>query len=288
MVVEMRRRVLRPLIWVGAVPLVLALIVIAMALAAAGGLSKVDPFGWRILAGVVVVAGTIAVAAFGTRWWVQRQLNPNRDYPMRPRPYPGAPEAWKLDGTTGASVAPPAVEAVSNVESTTLRYERQRPEMLAGGWVVVQLAKVTFPRICCSCLAPTEGVYRFGFHDVVKTPLRLCPACSRREGRRWALWFWGGFVVVWLLVAWATLTSKRMTAIDVAKALLLFGPIVGGLFGIATAAIGSRVFAGALSVRRFAADLNTVQMRFRNRGYTDLFLDAQRGAPAPRAPRLSA
>src|SRR5205809_6648064 len=61
MVREVRRRILRPLIWLGTVPAILALVVIAMALLTAGGVSRIDGAGWRIIA---VVAG-VAVAAAG-------------------------------------------------------------------------------------------------------------------------------------------------------------------------------------------------------------------------------
>jgi len=62
----------------------------------------------------------------------------------------------------------------------------------------------------------------------------------------------------------------------VAKALLFVGPIVAGLFGLVTGAMGSRMLSYAVELRRFSQERNTIEIRFRNRGYMDLFLEAQR------------
>jgi hypothetical protein len=277
MVRELRRRVLRPLIWVGIVPPILALVVIAMALLTAGGVSRIDGSGWRIIAGVVGVAAAAAGASLGTRYWVQCQLNPNHDHPMRPQSYPGAPAPWKLDAS-GFAVSPriPPTPALDQSNDSVLQYERPRPEAHPGGWIVVQLARVRFPEVCCRCLAGTRNVYQFPYHDRVNTPLRLCEVCTRRERRRMYACFGLGFLPVWIIIAIGVLSSKRMTPIEVAKALLLVGPIVAGLFGIVTGAMGSRMLSYAVELRRFSQERNTIEIRFRNRGYLDLFLEAQR------------
>jgi hypothetical protein len=295
MVREVRRRTARPLIWLGVVPLILAAVIFGLAVLAARGVSKVDPQGWRLLAGVAGVAGAMAAAAFGSRWWIQRGLDLNRDFPVRGAPYPGAPVAWKLDGSTAATQPAAAAEPAHAIAGASLGYERRRPEVLPGGWIVVQLARVTLPNVCCCCMSPTGGVYTLGYHDVLKIPLRMCGGCTRREQRRFWKWFAGGFGVAWVLIAWLSLRSTRMSHADVVRALCFIGPIVAGLLGIVTGAIGSRAFSGAVALRRFAPDLNTIQIRFRNAGYTDLFLDCQRSQPGrggggfdPHAPRLSA
>ena len=294
MVQELRRRELRPLLWVGILVPILALVVIAMALLTAGGISRMDHGDWHILACVTWVAIAASGASLGTRYWVQCRLNPNRDYPMRPQPYPGAPTAWKIGASACADArSAPQTSEVNQPGSSVLGYEGARPEMRPGGWVVVQLARVRFPEICCRCLTNTQNVYQLSRR--VNTPLRLCEACARRERRQTHVCVAAGFIPVWLLIAVGVLSSRRLTLMETAKAVLYIGPIVAGLFGMVTGAIGSRMFPGAVQFRRFSPERNTIEIRFRNRGYADLFLEAQRdtgmhvvSSQGPPTSRLSA
>jgi hypothetical protein len=136
-------------------------------------------------------------------------FDPNRDYPLRPAPYPGAPTPFiakdiaaaaaaaaeqRRGGTTtvipgggdGGSTAP-AVGAAPGA----LGYERRRPEILPGGWVTIQLARPAWPQTCCRCMADTQNMHLLPVGRLAKLPVlmpamrhpRASPHGARLRGR---------------------------------------------------------------------------------------------------------
>jgi hypothetical protein len=278
---EMRRRRLRPLIYVGIIPpaSLLAIVVVFVALqslgAGAGHLDREDlHMAWS---GVALAAGA-SLVSFLLREALLWSFDPNARYPERPAPYPGAPTPLRLDGTP---VVQGAAQQVCSTPGGPLGYERRRPEILEGGWVSVQLATMQFPPICCDCMADTRAMHSYRVDSVTNVPLRMCELCSSRERRRLNVSFWIGLSLSPVFGALAFWILRQMGARDIVNALFraaFLGLCASAGAGLLIYRILCRAAVGPVALRNHRPDLNTIEIRFRNSGYADLLLDAQRPA----------
>jgi hypothetical protein len=241
-------------------------------------------------------AGGAAVCLAARRIMLEG-FDPNRDYPLRPAPYPGSPLPFKPGEAPAGVVVVPSGSGWTGLNQVTtpgpswsaasdraprgpLGYERQRPEILPGGWVTLQLARSVLPPICCRCMAETDNAYDASYRQLVTVPVPLCVGCQRRE--RWRRWLWFALAapIGWgAVAAWAHFAhdpeygSKQFTT-------YVLGSIAGLLAGAAGMLIAGRWVGAPARLRNFQANYNTVEIKFRNEGYVNLYLD-RTTAPRP-------
>jgi hypothetical protein len=105
MVAEAKRRRMRPIIWIASVMLALAGaygLIVGMLMATSPPQSTGEPH----LLGSLIRAGGLAglaILLLAIRWIVVRKTEPNRGYPERPAPYPGAPLGHKVEAPAAAA-----------------------------------------------------------------------------------------------------------------------------------------------------------------------------------------
>ena len=279
-VVELRRRSARPILhlaWV--LPLVAAVALLAVWGDASRGFrrsfNQIDNSGQRMILAVTAfaVGSPVAVPLLRLAW--VRQLNPNRDYPFKPGPVPGAPPAVRLDGIelSEFDLESPAEPTV--VSDGALAYARQDPDVLPGGWVMVQILGLTCPTACCRCLGPST-------HTKHLDPLNIgfCDDCSRTQWRA---------VALAVAIGLAPAAGLLGTGLAVADRYLLVGCEItaagSALFGVVVAIVLAHRWSAPFRQRRFDAARNTVQLRFRNPGYTEVFRRHARTAAEQAAAR---
>jgi hypothetical protein len=242
---------------------------------------------WLWSGGIVGGLLGVAAAALAVRAAVVRSEDPNRDYPLPPAPYPGAPLAIQLVGKPYAG-AVAAGEETHDGGVPTLGYQRQRPEILPGGWVTMRLGGSPFPEVCCRCGWETANTYVMNFDNLAVVPVRLCRPCAKREAWRVALWGAAGFVVGWAATTAIAWTMRGSDATGRLIAAVMIGPIVGLFGGYGAVLLARRGFCGPVRLRRFVSELNTIELRFKRVGYADLFVEAAKRDAVVRASGLSA
>ena len=166
------------------------------------GLSIARP-GWvkpslPYLGGAAVIASAVSAALLARRHMLTLRIDPNRDYPQRPRPIPGAPPAMVPAGPPDESGA-----------ITLVCGHSVEPDIDDDG-LAWQLAD-RFVRVCCVC----SGAHEREFATPVDSPrnlrVPLCTRCYRLIALRWWAWAMGSIVVG---IAVAGLVARLVPALD--------------------------------------------------------------------------
>jgi len=227
---------------------------------------------------VLIVMGVLLAMGVGlpilTRKLLIRRLNPNRNFPQRPDPIPGAPKAFR-PGEEGVLDALPA-----DAPAGQLSYQHMPPEIEPGGWVTVQLALWPVPATCCSCLGQTQQVrmYTATATNSMKLPVRLCDQCRKFYRTKSLVWMLIGFIICGAGAFFWVASSGRKD--DEVVAWLVGG--FAGLLGVGIAAALAHSFARPVGFSRFNGPLNTVRVRFKNSDYTPVFMNE----PPPASPTV--
>ena len=264
MVRDLRRRAGRRtlhLAW--AVPAVAAVVLFCLCAAESHGFrrsfDRMDAGGQML---VLAAAALVVLPPAGVpllRLAVVRRIDPNRDYPIKPGPVPGVPPAVRVedDGSVPVEWEPTSGPAADG----TLGYGRREPDVLPGGWVTVQLLGLTCPPTCARCLGPSDHTARSG-----PLHLGLCARCDRPNwpGRLLAVAVGAVPAVVPLL--FAVFWSDRFS-----QGGWVMATVFAAGFGGAIGGVVHHRSAGPVRQRRFDPARNTVELRFKNPGYTDLF-----------------
>jgi hypothetical protein len=276
MVMELRRRAHRWMLWTGYVIGSLFLASAVMGLLAAtktfsAPLEQHQAIPVFALAGIGLLVGGLFLAA---RHALTALIDPNRGGAGGPVPLPGAPRGVKLGVQTQQHPHAPAVQqaqpsiARASAITTGLQYETRPSALEPGGWVTIQLAKVRYPARCCACLNETRKLQTYQCGRLAQTLLPLCEQCASQCKRN----HWLTQIVAALLgVALALVLGIAAPTPDVAFyiGISIGGLLVGALVGVPVA---NRLSRPAM-FSRFRAELNTVRVRFRNPNYLRPFLE---------------
>jgi hypothetical protein len=131
-------------------------------------------------------------------------------------------------------------------------------------------------------MTDTENIALLDFESLVKFPVRLCRRCARANKWRIAICCAGGMLLGWGIVAvWAWTSSVDTTGKQILTFLL--GPFAGLLAGVAGLVLARRFFGAPVQMRGFQSAYNTIEIKFRNGGYTDLFVDTMAGSAKQRS-----
>jgi len=277
MVREIRRRSMRWLNWTALTLGIFGTIVLAGFVGNATRGFDRDLEGDDRTVAIIMAAVLVAVIVgpLLLRLFILRARDPNKDYPDRPAPIPGAPKPWK-DGEDAVAAPPPL--AFDAGDAGALTYQRIPPEVEPGGWVTVQLLEMPMPAECCACLMPTHEVMAFKKGELVQVPLKLCRPCQavyRRRRRAWMLWT----VPVCAGAAFLfTLMPDVAKEFGAAGAYIFIG--IMALVGLLLGAVLGNTFAPPARLGRFDGRLNTLRIRFKNREYVPVFAAAVSAMPA--------
>jgi hypothetical protein len=126
-------------------------------------------------------------------------------------------------------------------------------------------------------MTETQNIAMLDFESLVKFPVRLCKRCAGANKRRIAICCVVGMLLGWgIVAAWAWTSSADTTGKQVMTFLL--GPFAGLLAGVAGLVLARRFFGAPVQMRGFQPAYNTIEIKFRNAGYTDLFVDTMNGS----------
>jgi hypothetical protein len=271
---------LHPLIWVGILPpvVLMSFAAVFLGLHYSRILRGLDPEDVeRCWLGIYISAAAMFLC-LGVRYVLNRLHNPNARYPEIGPPIRGAPAARRV----GASAAPQTRISIEPTADGSLGYARRRSEVAPGGWITVQMSRMRFPEICCHCITPTTEFHEYGVQELVSLQVRMCIPCSNREKRRQSICMAIGIVTTSLLAIplyfWLDWIEMRLPP----RLFATFGfALAGGIgLGMLIERILARLSIAAIAFKNYNAELNTIDLRFRNRGYTDLYLDAQERPPS--------
>ena len=226
---------------------------------------------------LIVMCGLLVAGIFGPillRKLLIRTKNPNKNYPNRPDPIPGAPKAFRPGEEGVLDALPMEGEAASGQQ---LAYQNAPPEIEPGGWVTVQIALWPVPRVCCSCLQETQPVKQYTARGQLKFPLRVCSTCAQRY--RWRSVLLVTIPIV-LLAASGAISMLMQPKVDAGMPLAL--GLCGGIAGLIIGLILAARLGRPLRFSRFNGPLNTIRVRFKNSDYLPIFMEA---AP-PAAPTV--
>jgi hypothetical protein len=274
MVAELRSRRLRWMMWCGWSVAGLGALTcgISMLVSTHGLADPLRADDQKFLIGASLVTAVAAGALLGLRWIIQRGIDPNSAYPQHPMPVPGVPRGFK----PGES----AVELVENLPDSNdapggLTYERTPPPVSRGDWVTVQLLHIRYPMTCCSCLQPTEEVYRYSLSSrTEKIPVRICNRCRKSATVKVLGISIGSAVAGAALLGCAMWYGKDNANESDHISGLIGGIVIGALFlGLPGYFFIASRFA-PVRFSQFSAIYNTIRIRFRNRQYTTPFADA--------------
>jgi len=277
MVEDLRRRAHRwimKLAWVLAAILVVCAILGYVGAATSWANHGVDKEAWLQIGGLGLLAIFVAVAGNVVRVVLSSFINPNRNYPHRPAPIPGAPIGIKQGGAAPpfASVMAPIHPASRHVgppplvsPSNALSHEQVNPLIESGGWVTVQLAKAQYPLHCCSCLTGTTTLKQFNCAQLSRIAIPMCKACDKQRIANQTFTIisglvWGGCLpyLLCLFVQWMSNP-------------VVWTPLGAGI-GLVTA-LCMRGRANPVKFSCFNSDLNTIRLRFRNPAYLQMLID---------------
>ena len=224
------------------------------------------PVVWDLL---IFMLATPALC-FGVQAALRFRIDPNRtpsagrfaDGPIAIRIAAGTPSAAAADRLNGGSphLTPLAADAP------------------ADGWMTIQLLNARWPAACAACLTPTQQTRTVNpvGQSLVRVNVPTCPACRLRDKQ----WMWGAGGVVTVAVA-AVIVPLVATTPTAAGLVAGFGMLF--LAGIAAlpAMIAVDRFRRPVRFRNYAADRNTLQIRFKRPGYAERFIAANRTAARP-------
>lgn len=145
------------------------------------------------------------------------------------------------------------------------------------GWVTVQLTRLAFPPLCCSCGDPTRSTRKFRG----KTALRddhvfiMVPTCDSCQAARLSLWrrslFWGTFLG-FASPLFLGFVGSLFFRTPVFFGLGLFLSFFGALFGLWLGNVIGRRRSRPVQIKRYSPHKGTVAIRFRRAEYTrDMF-----------------
>ncbi len=148
----------------------------------------------------------------------------------------------------------------------------------SNGWVTVNLTHLKFPEACCRCTKPTSKIVtsdlspRWSWiwgalthlHTSLELPLPVCENCQANHRKELQLGATIGAIAGLTIFGGGSL----LCGADAVSAWLLLavGLFIGGMYGWQ---IAERP---PLSVTQYSLRKGTVTLRFRNRGYTEIFL----------------
>lgn len=222
---------------------------------------------WMSRLALLIVCLSSPAWIFLLRGWLRRRIDPNRTYPQRPVVPLGTPPAVleRKDPAGGKS----RFNLVAN------RYENADR---VAGWAVYRPEQVSFPEVCCVCMAPATTSYRspFPINKGSDFPVPLCGSCLSRIRRRW-----------WTI-------ALAITAVSIVSALALglaMGPpppghdsvmrwLGCGFLALIVAAIGIAAIPGRICrpyrLRFVDAGRDIMKFKAANKSYTQFLIDQVR------------
>jgi hypothetical protein len=164
----------------------------------------------------------------------------------------------------------------------------------AGGWYSVPLGKLRFPPRCCGCGQATAVTVRWPLSnfDIAgrftgtargsEVAVPFCPDCQtqvRQAYHRGGIRGLNGGAVVGALVSVALALVQGERSIASLAFVALAGVAIGSLVGFLLGSAWTRPL--PIRFRHFRPDRGTLQMRFRDPHYADLFLAGTRNKESP-------
>lgn len=277
MVSDMRSRAHQWLRWVAWVTLAIGIVCAIMGvLAATNGLSRsMEPEQAGLAAIIMLVTFAIFGGSLFGRSMLAGLIDPNRHYPQRPAPIPGAPQPIKLERNGNelivASSSPPLAPVTSaDADPKTLAYESKPLQVEPGGWVTVQLLNYRNPSRCSCCMRATQSLRIYKCGRLASVQLPLCEQCrAYYKGEK----LWICAVAILAGAAVGLIGAIALDAVDgrgvALMAISCAIALLGGLW------IAVRRAAPA-QFSRFSPSLNTVRIRFRNRCFLNAVLESGR------------
>jgi hypothetical protein len=194
----------------------------------------------------------IPVAILLFRHFLRQMIQPNRDYPLPPKPPHGTPTALVRNSASGE--LEPAGQPSKPGDGDRAG---------AGAWMNYQIGRTTFPPICCDCLSPDSQ--RFAFQYPVNRALGfsvpLCKGCARRWTRR--KWL-GALVTLATAAAFGIPLMLALKLDEIFFWALVF--ILGTLLPVIGAMIAGRR-AAPVRVKSVDRSRGVVRLWFRNEYY---------------------
>jgi hypothetical protein len=226
---------------------------------------------------VTIVLATAVILSIAGPILLRRMLlnarDPNRYFPERPIPIPGAPRPWK-DGDDPFAAAP-ASPVNEPANAATLAYQRMPAEVEPGGWVTVQLLDMPVPGECCMCLNPTPDAIAMKKGQLTAVPVKVCPACRAALNRRRWRWALGTAALFAAGAVACALTPNFRWGV---QGTAIFAGIVA-FVGLLPGLIIGEVMSHPARLGRFDGRLNTLRIRFRNRDYAPVFAATMAAMP---------
>ena len=254
MAAEMNRRRHRWMLWVGGTVALLAGMTAGFSL-----IYDLSTNQWESVSrwtrGFVLDTLMVAAAGVTLAVMVRRviRVDLNAAWPDKVAPPAGAPRAF----APGESRSPLEI--------------LQPTDVSADGWLTVQLLGLRHPPLCCKCSASTPSIHEFPLNSREgKLPVRICDNCNRSCKRRQT---WGTLVVALVgggaCAAGGYYISQSITRDSEWLAGTIGGGAAGTIFCAIIATIIIRRIVRPVRFRRFSAVRNTVELKFRNRGYAE-------------------
>jgi len=250
------------------------------AVAGIGGRSFQEDDLVRIFALVLLAPLTVIAGTAGRSFW-SKSINPNRHYPQRPSPIPGAPIGVKRGcgpASTVTSAATTAGDASNTLSFNTVREplvnaiaaipeQPSVPSIESGGWVTLQIANAHYPGFCCSCLKATDGVSSFKCAQLASLMIPICPSCEKHRSANQTLFIIGGVMWGGCLTFLLTFFAPK-SDLEASLKFAGFGAVIGFFVGAWLARKS-----GPVKFSSFSQELNTVRVRFSNPNYLRLLVD---------------
>ena len=200
---------------------------------------------------------------------LRRRIDLNANFPEMPRPIPGMPRAFRPgEDATGGNFDAVQRPVAETAGGSTVEYARPHP-LSPGGWVCVQLRSARFPGMCCSCLRQTEATKAYQPLLGSVKPEVAVPLCHPCADRFWARK--GQYTVLAALVVGAGFAVWQVSATG--AGITWAGAGMGAAFGWFIAHLSLPLILRPVDLRRFSAERNTIDIRFRNSVYNTAFAD---------------
>lgn len=189
---------------------------------------------------------------------LKRLFDPNANYRTR---------LAATDSSAAGSSAASAGEVVASASS------KGKATGDGSRWWSVQLLHVRYPNLCCVCLASDVQMAHASLMTyAARVPFPICAACTRTRARR-------------RMLVTTTIGLAAAIAAGVTNALIVRPPIMGMVVSCAlVAGLGVGALAWYIApwirrpmrYRRFNGELNTIDLRFRNPTFHQVFVDVNR------------